>query len=96
MLVESAHESNYTKFLHYNFPPFSTGEVKMMRGVGRREVGHGNLAMCTLEADDAGFRLSDTVRVVSDIREATVFSSMATVCAGSLALHDAVLPSAST
>lgn len=50
LLVESAHSSEYTKFiLHYNFPPFSTGEVKMMRGVGRREVGHGNLAMRSLK-----------------------------------------------
>jgi polyribonucleotide nucleotidyltransferase len=50
LLVESAQKSEYTKFLlHYNFPPFSTGEVKMMRGVGRREVGHGNLAMRSLK-----------------------------------------------
>ena len=55
LLVESAAKSDYSNFiLHYNFPPFSTGEVKMMRGVGRREVGHGNLAMRSLKANDAG------------------------------------------
>ena len=95
LLIESAAKSVYSKFiLHYNFPPFSTGEVKMMRGPGRREVGHGNLAMRSLkqmmpkEGEDFGY----TVRVVSDILESNGSSSMATVCAGSLALMDAGVP----
>lgn len=93
LLVESAAISNYSKFiLHYNFPPFSTGEVRMMRGPGRREVGHGNLAMRSLKqimpADDFAY----TVRIVSDILESNGSSSMATVCAGSLALMDAGVP----
>jgi len=93
LLVESAHKSDYTKFiLHYNFPPFSTGEVKMMRGVGRREVGHGNLAMRSLKQMMPGRDYPYTVRVVSDILESNGSSSMATVCAGSLALMDAGVP----
>ncbi|MEO7444191.1 MAG: polyribonucleotide nucleotidyltransferase [Ferruginibacter sp.] len=93
LLVESAHKSDYTKFiLHYNFPPFSTGEVKMMRGVGRREVGHGNLAMRSLRQMMPGSEYPYTVRVVSDILESNGSSSMATVCAGSLALMDAGVP----
>jgi len=93
LLVESAYESNYTKFiLHYNFPPFSTGEVKMLRGVGRREVGHGNLAMRSLKQMMPGTEYPYTVRVVSDILESNGSSSMATVCAGSLALMDAGVP----
>lgn len=89
-LVESAAVSDYSKFfLHYNFPPFSTGEVKMMRGVGRREVGHGNLAMRSLKQMMPGGDFPYTVRVVSDILESNGSSSMATVCAGSLALMDA-------
>ncbi len=93
LLVESAHHSDYTKFiLHYNFPPFSTGEVKMMRGVGRREVGHGNLAMRSLKQMMPGAEYPYTVRVVSDILESNGSSSMATVCAGSLALMDAGVP----
>ena len=80
LLVESAHKSDYTKFiLHYNFPPFSTGEVKMMRGVGRREVGHGNLAMRSLKKMMPGKEYPYTVRVVSDILESNGSSSMATV-----------------
>jgi polyribonucleotide nucleotidyltransferase len=78
--------------LHYNFPPFSTGEVKMMRGVGRREVGHGNLAMRSLKKMMPGSDYPYTVRVVSDILESNGSSSMATVCAGSLALMDAGVP----
>lgn len=90
LLVESAAVSEYSKFiLHYNFPPFSTGEVKMMRGVGRREVGHGNLAMRSLKQMMPGGDFPYTVRVVSDILESNGSSSMATVCAGSLALMDA-------
>ncbi len=93
LLVESAAKSDYTKFiLHYNFPPFSTGEVKMMRGVGRREVGHGNLAMRSLRQMMPGGEYPYTIRVVSDILESNGSSSMATVCAGSLALMDAGVP----
>ena len=93
LLVESAFKSEYTKFiLHYNFPPFSTGEVKMMRGVGRREVGHGNLAMRSLKKMMPGSEYPYTVRIVSDILESNGSSSMATVCAGSLALMDAGVP----
>lgn len=93
LLVESAAVSDYSKFiLHYNFPPFSTGEVKMMRGPGRREVGHGNLAMRSLKQMMPGAEYPYTVRVVSDILESNGSSSMATVCAGSLALMDAGVP----
>jgi polyribonucleotide nucleotidyltransferase len=75
-------------YLHYNFPPFSTGEARPIRGVSRREIGHGNLAQRAL----AGMINEDnpyTVRVVSDILESNGSSSMATVCAGTLALMDA-------
>lgn len=93
LLIESAAKSEYSKFiLHYNFPPFSTGEVKMMRGPGRREVGHGNLAMRSLKQMMPGNEYPYTVRVVSDILESNGSSSMATVCAGSLALMDAGVP----
>ena len=93
LLVESAAKSDYTNFiLHYNFPPFSTGEVKMMRGPARREVGHGNLAMRSLKQIMPGGDFPYTVRVVSDILESNGSSSMATVCAGSLALMDAGIP----
>ena len=93
LLIESAANSNYSKFfLHYNFPPFSTGEVKMMRGPGRREVGHGNLAQRSLKQMMPGSEYPYTVRVVSDILESNGSSSMATVCAGSLALMDAGVP----
>ncbi len=93
LLVESAAKSVDSKFfLHYNFPPFSTGEVKMMRGQSRREVGHGNLAMRSLKQMMPGSDYAYTVRVVSDILESNGSSSMATVCAGSLALMDAGVP----
>lgn len=93
LLIESAATSDYSKFiLHYNFPPFSTGEVKPMRGPGRREVGHGNLAMRSLKQMMPGSDYAYTVRVVSDILESNGSSSMATVCAGSLALMDAGVP----
>jgi polyribonucleotide nucleotidyltransferase len=93
LLIESAAKSDYSKFiLHYNFPPFSTGEVKPMRGVGRREVGHGNLAMRSLRQMMPGSDYPYTVRIVSDILESNGSSSMATVCAGSLALMDAGVP----
>jgi polyribonucleotide nucleotidyltransferase len=85
----------YTKkfMLHYNFPPFSVGEVGRMMGVGRREVGHGNLAERALKIvfpHESNFPY--TVRVISDILESNGSSSMATVCAGSLALMDAGVP----
>lgn len=93
LLIESAATSEYSKFiLHYNFPPFSTGEVKPMRGPGRREVGHGNLAMRSLKQMMPGNEYPYTVRIVSDILESNGSSSMATVCAGSLALMDAGVP----
>ena len=93
LLVESAAKSYDSKFfLHYNFPPFSTGEVKMMRGQSRREVGHGNLAMRSLKQIMPGDEYAYTVRIVSDILESNGSSSMATVCAGSLALMDAGVP----
>jgi polyribonucleotide nucleotidyltransferase len=93
LLVESAAKSVDSKFfLHYNFPPFSTGEVKMMRGQSRREIGHGNLAMRSLRKMMPGNDYPYTVRVVSDILESNGSSSMATVCAGSLALMDAGVP----
>lgn len=94
LLIETAASSKYSKFiLHYNFPPFSTGEVKPMRGPGRREVGHGNLAMRSLkQMMPADSEFGYTVRVVSDILESNGSSSMATVCAGSLALMDAGVP----
>ncbi|MDE3125335.1 MAG: polyribonucleotide nucleotidyltransferase, partial [Bacteroidota bacterium] len=93
LLIESAAKSDYSKFiLHYNFPPFSTGEVKPMRGPGRREVGHGNLAMRSLKQMMPGNEYPYTTRIVSDILESNGSSSMATVCAGSLALMDAGVP----
>jgi polyribonucleotide nucleotidyltransferase len=93
LLVETAQASEYSKFiLHYNFPPFSTGEVKFLRGPGRREVGHGALAQRSLKQLMPGNEYPYTVRVVSDILESNGSSSMATVCAGSLALMDAGVP----
>lgn len=93
LLIESAAKSTDSKFfLHYNFPPFSTGEVKMLRGQSRREVGHGNLAQRSLKQMMPGNEYPYTVRVVSDILESNGSSSMATVCAGSLALMDAGVP----
>jgi polyribonucleotide nucleotidyltransferase len=93
LLVESAAKSEYSKFiLHYNFPPYSTGEVKFLRGAGRREIGHGNLAQRSLKQIMPGNDYPYTVRVVSDILESNGSSSMATVCAGSLALMDAGVP----
>ncbi|MBF6568586.1 MAG: polyribonucleotide nucleotidyltransferase [Candidatus Binataceae bacterium] len=84
----------YKKFmLHYNFPPFSTGEVKFLRGPGRREIGHGALAERALSAvlpDEEEFPY--TIRVVSEILESNGSSSMASVCGGSLALMDAGVP----
>lgn len=90
-LIEDAESSEYSSFyLHYNFPPFSTGEIKPMRGPGRREVGHGNLAQRSLkQVIPAKEKFPYTIRVISDILESNGSSSMATVCAGSLALMDA-------
>ncbi|MGV3658019.1 MAG: polyribonucleotide nucleotidyltransferase, partial [Chitinophagaceae bacterium] len=77
LLIESAAKSEYSKFiLHYNFPPFSTGEVKFLRGPGRREVGHGNLALRSLKQMMPGGDFAYTVRVVSDIVESNGSSSM--------------------
>ncbi|TNF27157.1 MAG: polyribonucleotide nucleotidyltransferase [Bacteroidetes bacterium] len=85
------HEGFDNFYLHYNFPPFSTGEAKFLRGVGRREIGHGNLAERALKkALPKDFPY--TTRVVSEILESNGSSSMATVCAGSLALMDAGVP----
>lgn len=93
LLIETAASSNYSKFyLHYNFPPFSTGETKPMRGPGRREIGHGNLAMRSLKQMIPTGDYPYTIRVISDILESNGSSSMATVCAGSLALMDAGVP----
>jgi len=76
--------------LHYNFPPFCTGEVKMMRGTSRREIGHGNLALRALKPVLPGVEENPyTIRIVSDILESNGSSSMATVCAGTMALMDA-------
>ncbi|MES2107333.1 MAG: polyribonucleotide nucleotidyltransferase [Bacteroidota bacterium] len=90
-MIDGAFINGYNKFLlHYNFPGFSTGEVRPNRGAGRREIGHGNLAMRSLKQvlptdDDNPY----TIRIVSDILESNGSSSMATVCAGTLALMDA-------
>ena len=91
-LVDDVLERSYQKFLlHYNFPPFCTGEAKAQRGVGRREIGHGHLAWRGLKGQiPADYPY--TVRVVSQILESNGSSSMATVCAGTLALMDAGVP----
>ena len=90
-MLDSPMNDGYAKFLlHYNFPAFSTGEVKPNRGPGRREIGHGNLALRGLKRVLPGAPVNPyTVRIVSDILESNGSSSMATVCAGSLALMDA-------
>jgi polyribonucleotide nucleotidyltransferase len=93
LLIESAGKSVDSKFyLHYNFPPFSTGEVKFLRGASRREIGHGKLAERSLKQMMPSGDFAYTVRVVSDVLESNGSSSMATVCAGSLALMDAGIP----
>ena len=91
-LVDDVLDKSYMKFLlHYNFPPFCTGEAKAQRGVGRREIGHGHLAWRALKGQiPADFPY--TVRLVSQILESNGSSSMATVCAGTLALMDAGVP----
>lgn len=90
-IIDEVLQQGTEKFvLHYNFPPFSTGEARPYRGVGRREIGHGNLAQRALKKMvPTGEDNPYTVRVVSDILESNGSSSMATVCAGTLALMDA-------
>jgi polyribonucleotide nucleotidyltransferase len=90
-MIDGAFINGYQKFLlHYNFPGFSTGEVRPNRGAGRREIGHGNLAMRSLKKVLPGEEENPyTIRIVSDILESNGSSSMATVCAGTLALMDA-------
>ncbi|MFN5705875.1 MAG: polyribonucleotide nucleotidyltransferase, partial [bacterium] len=90
-MIDGAMFFGYNKFLlHYNFPGFSTGEVRPNRGAGRREIGHGNLAMRSLKQVLPGEEENPyVIRVVSDILESNGSSSMATVCAGTLALMDA-------
>ncbi|MCR5713105.1 MAG: polyribonucleotide nucleotidyltransferase [Prevotella sp.] len=91
-LVDDVLDKSYQRFLlHYNFPPFCTGEAKAQRGVGRREIGHGHLAWRGLK-DMIPADFPYTVRVVSQILESNGSSSMATVCAGTLALMDAGVP----
>ena len=86
-------EFRKTYMLHYNFPPFSTGEVRPMRGTSRREIGHGNLAERAIKpVIPADKKFPYTIRVVSDIFESNGSSSMATVCGGSLSLMDAGVP----
>ena len=91
-MIDDVLDKSYQRFLlHYNFPPFSTGEAKAQRGVGRREIGHGHLAWRALKNQiPADFPY--TVRIVSDILESNGSSSMATVCAGTLSLLDAGVP----
>ena len=91
-MVDDVLDKSYMRFLlHYNFPPFSTGEAKAQRGVGRREIGHGHLAWRGIKGQlPADYPY--TIRVVSDILESNGSSSMATVCAGTLALMDAGVP----
>jgi polyribonucleotide nucleotidyltransferase len=94
-IIDDIDREEYKKrfMLHYNFPPFSVGEVRPLRGTGRREIGHGNLAeraLKTLLPDQTDFPY--TIRIVSDILESNGSSSMASVCAGSLALMDAGVP----
>lgn len=92
--IESLNGSTYKSFmLHYNFPPFSVGEVRMMRGPGRRDIGHGALAERAIHAvlpNQTDFPY--TIRLVSDVLESNGSSSMATVCGGSLSLMDAGVP----
>jgi polyribonucleotide nucleotidyltransferase len=91
--IDEAGESTKSFMLHYNFPPFSTGEVRPMRGTSRREIGHGNLAERALQSVLPAFEdFPYTIRIVSDILESNGSSSMASVCGGSLALFDAGVP----
>ncbi|MEO7856221.1 MAG: polyribonucleotide nucleotidyltransferase, partial [Gemmatimonadaceae bacterium] len=91
--IDSPSETTRSFMLHYNFPPFSTGEVRPLRGTSRREIGHGNLAERALQGvlpDFADFPY--TLRIVSEILESNGSSSMASVCGGSLAMMDAGIP----
>jgi polyribonucleotide nucleotidyltransferase len=91
--IDEAGEATKSFMLHYNFPPFSTGEVRPVRGTSRREVGHGHLAERALQGVLPAFEeFPYTIRVVSDILESNGSSSMASVCGGSLALFDAGVP----
>ena len=91
--IDEAKEQSKSFMLHYNFPPFSTGEVRPMRGTSRREIGHGNLAERALQAMLPAFEeFPYTIRIVSDIMESNGSSSMASICGGSLALFDAGVP----
>ena len=91
--IDVAQETTKSFMLHYNFPPFSTGEVKPVRGVSRREIGHGALAERALQAVLPPYeQFPYTLRIVSEILESNGSSSMATVCSGSLALMDAGVP----
>jgi polyribonucleotide nucleotidyltransferase len=91
--IDDAAEQTKSFMLHYNFPPFSTGEVRPMRGTSRREIGHGNLAERAISAVLPAFEeFPYTIRIVSDILESNGSSSMASICGGSLALFDGGVP----
>lgn len=90
MIDDVLREGTERFVLHYNFPPFSTGEARPARGLSRREIGHGNLALRALKPMiPSEAECPYAIRVVSDILESNGSSSMATVCAGTLALMDA-------
>ncbi len=94
-IIDDIDREEFTKkfMLHYNFPPFSVGEVKPIRGTGRREIGHGNLAERALKTQiPSEEEFPYTIRIVSDILESNGSSSMASVCAGSLSMMDAGIP----
>ncbi|HEY5547335.1 MAG TPA: polyribonucleotide nucleotidyltransferase [Gemmatimonadaceae bacterium] len=91
--IKDSGETTKSFMLHYNFPPFSTGEVRPMRGTSRREIGHGNLAERALQGVLPPFEeFPYTIRIVSDVLESNGSSSMASVCGGSLSLFDAGVP----
>ena len=91
--IDEAQEQTKSFMLHYNFPPFSTGEAKPMRGTSRREIGHGNLAERAIQAVLPPFEeFPYTVRIVSEILESNGSSSMASICGSSLSLYDAGVP----
>jgi polyribonucleotide nucleotidyltransferase len=91
--IDDPGETTKSFMLHYNFPPFSTGEVRPVRGTSRREIGHGNLAERALQGVLPDFEeFPYTIRIVSDVLESNGSSSMASVCGGSLALYDAGVP----
>ena len=91
--IDEAQETTKSFMLHYNFPPFSTGEVRPMRGTSRREIGHGNLAERAIQGVLPAFEeFPYTIRIVSDVLESNGSSSMASVCGGSLSCFDAGIP----